>query len=104
MLFDTIRDTLVAMRGLAYGLEGVNLPVSAQLLRDAADRLERAAADEHLHFADDDRGLREVYVDGVLVHGVTFADTHNGIVRAWVDGKPGRGERELHGKVEVRFL
>lgn len=34
---------------------------------------------EHVHTADDGRGLRQVYVDGVASADVTYADTELGI-------------------------
>lgn len=38
-------------------------------------------SDETIHTPNDGRGAREVYVNGRLMHRVTFADTRRGIVR-----------------------
>ena len=40
----------------------------------------------HVHSGDDSRGLRDVFVDGVLCDDVTFADTELGI--AVIAAKP----------------
>lgn len=34
----------------------------------------------HVHTPDDGRGKRNVFVNGVLIDGVTYADTLNGLV------------------------
>lgn len=39
--------------------------------------------DSHIHTPDDSRGRRRVYVDGVLIEAVFYADTKRGIVRAY---------------------
>lgn len=72
---------------------------------------------DHIHTPDDGRGLRDVFLDGKLIRGCFYADTKNGIVRAYVEAKkdfpgqlnswvldPATGELkevELTGKVEV---
>lgn len=42
-------------------------------------------AQEHVHTVDDGRGAREVYLDGVKVNHVTFADTQLGLIAAHYD-------------------
>lgn len=37
---------------------------------------------EHVHTADDGRGAREVYLDGIKVNDVIFADTQLGLIVA----------------------
>lgn len=38
-----------------------------------------------IHTPDDGRGIRDVYLDGQLLHRVAFADTRHGIVRVYDD-------------------
>lgn len=62
---------------------------------------------EHIHTADDGRGMRDVYVNGNKIDGVTYADTKLGFVI--YAPKPFRVEkgkdyvytRRLEGNVEV---
>ncbi|HFC6388688.1 TPA: hypothetical protein ACFNMI_001780 [Neisseria bacilliformis] len=63
-----------------------------------------------VHTADDGLGLRDVYLDGVLLDRVVFADTAAGVVKVvrTVGGRPvtkrGRFAYDtLRGQVEVVF-
>lgn len=69
----------------------------------------------HIHSMDDNRGLREVFLDGERVSRAVYADTEKGVVRRFkVDPKTGDVEwdrenkcgveEELRGKVTVEFL
>jgi len=62
---------------------------------------------DHIHTADDGRGLRDVFVNGNLIDGVVYADTKKGVVI--FAPKPYRAAknkdyvytRKLNGRVEV---
>ena len=40
---------------------------------------------DHIHTPDDGRGLRRVYLDGVALERVVYADTERGIARVYDD-------------------
>lgn len=63
---------------------------------------------DHIHSCNDDRGHRDVFVNGKLVKHVFFADTRKGVVRYYPNplrlDKWGRRilSKTMRGKVEVR--
>lgn len=65
---------------------------------------------EHIHQVGDERGLRKIFVDGVEIKRVTYANTETGEVRHHGDpveidrDKNCAIEHTIHGKVEVQWL
>lgn len=63
---------------------------------------------DYIHTPDDGRGRRDVFVDGVLVEGVFYADCREGFVNAYIEPlapnrrRTGVKWRTIWGKVEVR--